>query len=678
MTDDKIKPIVTTIKELCKRCYSCVRECPAKAIRVENGQAMVIEERCIACGNCVKVCAQKAKHIEESIQDIESMFERQEKVYACLAPSFPAAFTMAKPGQIIAAIRKLGFGEVWEVAYGAELISKEYIKNYQEAQKTGKPIITTPCPAIVSYVEKYIPTLHDNLAPIVSPMIAVARAIRIKSRNKLAKTSARIVFIGPCISKKKEIHDPCLESVVDAVLTYEELVKMFYRAGIVPGELSESSFDGPRCYLGRTYPITGGLLKAAGLSTDVLDNHTVVAEGKERVIEVLNEIAQGRSKAQFFDLLFCEGCINGPMMLNDLGVVARKEQLVNYINEQNRFTTQRAVIESIDEFDYLDLGRSFSKQNLVLYEPSEEEIKKVLKTMRKESMDQQLNCGACGYRTCKEKAIAVCQGLAEPEMCLPYLIDELQSTCQRLEISHHDLAEAQQRLLQTEKLASMGQLSAGVAHEINNPLGTILLYSHILIKELKESDQKRKDLELIVKEANRCKEIVRGLLDFARQSRVSKAENDIGSIINEIYLLTSNNMKEVNVVKRVEKDLPKICLDKNQIMQALINLVNNSIDAVPKGGEVKLYARLNDRKDSIEIQISDNGTGIAKENLSKLFTPFFTTKEMGKGTGLGLAITYGIIKMHSGTIIVDSELGKGTTFTITLPLVRAEKQVLQN
>jgi len=188
--------IVTTIPEKCKRCYTCVRECPAKAIKVEHGQAMVIEERCIACGNCVKVCAQKAKRIADSIAEVQRMLDAHERVFACLAPSFPAAFWPTRPGKIVAAARKLGFEQVWEVAFGAELISREYNKLFKEAQRTGRRVIATPCPAIVTFVEKYMPALHDALAPIVSPMIATARAIR-----KRHGSDVRIVFIGPCIAK---------------------------------------------------------------------------------------------------------------------------------------------------------------------------------------------------------------------------------------------------------------------------------------------------------------------------------------------------------------------------------------------------------------------------------------------------------------------------------------------
>ena len=663
--------IVTTIPEKCKRCYTCVRECPAKAIKVEGGQAMVIEERCIACGNCVKVCAQKAKLIEDSIAGVKVLLKGEQRVFACLAPSFPAAFHSTRPGKIVAAVRELGFDDVWEVAFGAELISVEYAKLFKEAQRTGRTVIATPCPAIVAYVEKFVPALHEYLAPIVSPMIAAARAIRQRHADE-----ARIVFIGPCIAKKNEIRDPCVEGIVDSVLSFRELADMIREAGIVPGELAESGFDSPRCHVGRTFAISGGLLKTAGLSADILENDILITEGKARVLDVLRELAEGKSQARFFDVLFCEGCINGPKMLSELSVFARKDIIADYVNEQSRYTTQKDLAEAAAEFGGLDLSRGFTRQNLKLRQPTEAEIAEALRQMKKFAPDDQLNCGACGYPNCREKAIAVCQGLAEPEMCLPYLVEELEATCDRLQQSHAELESAQQQLLRTERLASMGQLSAGVAHEINNPLGTVLLYSHLLLKQLKDGDPARDDLQMIVGEATRCKGIVRGLLDFARQSRVSKAPTDLETLIGEALASTAPRAEreQVRLARDTEGRLPMMMIDGPQIRQMVLNLIENAIDATAGGGEVRIGAHVCDTGNAVMIEVSDTGCGIPEEHLSKLFTPFFTTKEIGRGTGLGLAIAYGVVKMHSGDIAVESEVGKGTTFRVQLPVGRQEDE----
>jgi two-component system, NtrC family, sensor kinase len=663
--------IVTTIPEECRRCYTCVRECPVKAIKVEGGQAVVIKERCIACGNCLKVCAQNAKWIRDSTGSAKELLASGRRIFACLAPSFPAAFADVAPGKVIAAVRALGFHEVWEVAFGAELTSREYTRFFEEAQRADRRVIASPCPAIVAYIEKYLPELCDALAPVVSPMIAVGKAIR-----QLHGPDVGVVFIGPCVAKKNEIRDPAVAGVVDCVLTNDELVRMLDEAGIALQELQESGFDGPRSYLGRAFPISGGLLKSAGLSTDILENDIVITEGKDRVLAALKELAQGQGDAHFFDVLFCEGCINGPKMLNDLSVFARQQILARHINEQNRYTTQKELAESLAEFSEVDLHRTFQCQSLVLPQPSEEEIAEALASMKKLAPEDQLDCGACGYPTCREKAIAICQGLAEGEMCLPYIVEELEATCGQLQESHEELVAAQQRLVQSERMASMGQLSAGVAHELNNPLGTVLIYSHMLLRQISEEDTTHTDLQMIVNEAMRCKKIVRSLLDFARESRVSKVPTDMGGIIEDIRDIMASRAEEehVRLTATVEGNLPVMNIDGDQVKQLIINLVGNGIDAIEKpGGQVDVRARVWDEE--VVIEVSDNGQGIAPENLSKLFTPFFTTKELGKGTGLGLAIAYGIIKMHSGDISAESEVGKGTTFTVRLP-VHCDAQVL--
>ncbi len=685
--------VVSTIPEKCKRCYVCVRECPAKAIKVVRGQATVIEELCIACGNCVKVCAQKAKRIEDSTGFVKRLLEEaamqkalqapsarraptpSAHVVAALAPSFPAAFHPADPGTVIAALRRLGFSDVWEVAFGAELISREYARLFKEALATGRSVISTPCPAIVSYVRKFMPHLHGLLAPIVSPMVAVARAIRAEFG-----ADTRVVFIGPCIAKKNEIRDPAVRGAVDAVLTFEELQKMLLEAGVRSEELKPSGFDGPACYLGRSISISGGLLRSAGLNTDILENTVLITEGKDRVLAVLREIAEGRTRAHLFDLLFCEGCINGPKMTNDLSIFARKELLADYIVERNRYTVHRELVETLAEYGRVDLNRGFGEAAVVLPQPTAAAVLEALKAMRKFDPEDELNCGSCGYPTCRDKAVAVCQGLAEAEMCLPYLVEELGG---RLAQSTQELTSAQSRLLQTERLASMGQISAGVAHEINNPLSTILLYSHMLLKKAREGDPNREDIQMIVSEATRCRTIMRGLLDFARHSRVEKQPTDLANLIREVVADMSLKVQEVPIRVHGElgAGLPWVCLDAVQVRQMLVNLVQNGIDAMTKTsgedairgeGEVVVSAVGQPAgagpTETVEIRVRDTGCGIAKEHISEIFTPFFTTKQLGKGTGLGLSIVYGVVKMHSGDITIESEEGRGTTFVIRLPV----------
>jgi two-component system NtrC family sensor kinase len=231
------------------------------------------------------------------------------------------------------------------------------------------------------------------------------------------------------------------------------------------------------------------------------------------------------------------------------------------------------------------------------------------------------------------------------------------------------LHRTQQELLHAEKLASMGQLAAGVAHEINNPLGTILLFSDMIYKEAPEDDPRRDDLKMIINETTRCKAIVADLLNFARQQEVLAQETDIHALLEKIMegVRLQPIFNKVEFVRQFDPALPLIQADPGQLQQVFINLLNNAAEAMEGGGIITLATRPVD-SNWVEIKVTDTGCGIPEENLGKLFIPFFTTKPPGKGTGLGLSIVYGIVKMHRGQITIQSQVGKGTTFTITLPV----------
>jgi len=289
--------------------------------------------------------------------------------------------------------------------------------------------------------------------------------------------------------------------------------------------------------------------------------------------------------------------------------------------------------------------------------------------MGKKSPEDELNCGACGYDTCHEHAVAIYKGLAENEMCLPYSIDRLKDTVRELACSNEQLANTQEALMHSERLASMGQLAAGVAHEVNNPLGVVLMYAHMLLEEAGDNNVAREDLKMIVEQADRCKKIVSRLLHFARQNKVVLQSANLASLVRKT--LRSFPMPE-NVQCRVEiqADDTQASIDIDQIAQVLVNLITNAVDAMPEGG--RLTVAISGDPEKLVFAVSDSGIGISRENIGKVFEPFFTTKQIGKGTGLGLAVTYGIVKMHRGNITVESNADPakgavGTTFTVTLP-----------
>jgi two-component system NtrC family sensor kinase len=231
-----------------------------------------------------------------------------------------------------------------------------------------------------------------------------------------------------------------------------------------------------------------------------------------------------------------------------------------------------------------------------------------------------------------------------------------------------ELRKTENQLIQSDKVASLGKLAAGVAHEINSPLTGVLTYSSLLLKAKKEGDPEREDLEVIVNETNRCKKIVKGLLDFARQTAPQKTLSDINEVIEKSIDLVAHqaSMQNVKIEKKIKPDLPKTMLDVGQIQQVFINILLNAIEAMPQGGTLTVSSGIQD--EVAAIQFTDTGIGIPKEILPKILDPFFTTKEQGKGTGLGLSVSYGIIERHRGKLEVKSKVGEGTTFTVKLPI----------
>ncbi len=240
----------------------------------------------------------------------------------------------------------------------------------------------------------------------------------------------------------------------------------------------------------------------------------------------------------------------------------------------------------------------------------------------------------------------------------------------RVEERTQELKRTQEQLVQSEKLASLGKLAAGIAHEINNPLTGILTYSSLLLKENKENPQMKEDLEVIVNETTRCRKIVKGLLEFARQTEPSKSPADINKVLEETLSLLENQalFHNIKVEKKLKENLPTVMMDTDQIKQVFMNIIINAAEAMSQGGTLTIQSDSDPQKKFTEVSFIDTGPGIPEENLSKIFDPFFTTKRSGKGTGLGLSVSYGIIQRHDGFLEVTSQLGKGSTFTVKLPL----------
>jgi iron only hydrogenase large subunit-like protein/nitrogen-specific signal transduction histidine kinase len=648
--------LVYTIKELCRTCYTCVRECPAKAIRIVGGQAEVIDDRCIACGNCTKVCSQGAKVFLNTADRVAKLLENEPKVAAIVAPSFPAEFFDLPDHKVLSGmIRALGFEYVAEVSFGADLVADRYKKLVSENKNF---YISSDCPSIVNYVKFYHPGLVDNLAPVVSPMVAMSRVIREKYG-----IDTRIVFIGPCIAKKAE------SAEIDEAITFTELREMFLERGIDAENVSRADFDPPIGGRGAIFPVARGLLQTAKISDNAITGNIIAAEGRIDFQGALKEFEAGLIKNQHMELLCCEGCIMGPGLSKNGRQYNRRSLVSSYASSKREYIDSEIWQKAFDEFADIDLEAHYKPDDHRVEDLDEKEVNEVLVRMGKKTKKDQLDCGACGYETCIEHAIAIKKGIAEVEMCLPYTIEKLHKSVKDLALTNEKLSSMKQALKQSEKLAHMGQLSAGIAHELNNPLGVVIMYSNILLEESKPGEPFSEDLKLIVEQAARCKKIVGGLLNFARKNQVNHQLVSIKDLVN-------HSLESLIVPEKITINIMDLCtnpeamLDTEQMMQVLTNLVKNAFDAIP--GEGKITIRLEDTLSDVLITISDTGTGIREEDRAKIFEPFFTTKGIGHGTGLGLATAYGIVKMHKGQITAESNNDPakgptGTSFKIILP-----------
>ncbi len=649
--------LVYTIKELCRTCYTCVRECPARAIRIVGGQAEVIDDRCVACGNCTKVCSQGAKVFTNTVDLVRKLIEKGGKVAAIVAPSFPAEFhDVTDHRKIVGMIRALGFSYVSEVSFGADLVAHRYYNLVSETHV--KNYISSDCPAIVTFIRFYHPDLTDNLIPVVSPMVAMTRVMRRKYGEDLP-----VVFIGPCVAKKAE------NAEVDVAITFLELREMLDASGIKPESVVPSEFDPPLGGRGAIFPVTRGLLQTAGANDDAISGNIIAAEGRIDFQEAIKEFEEGMIGNQHLELLCCEGCIMGPGMSKGGKQYNRRALVSNYAQQKMASLNMEEWRKELEIYDKLDLNAGFRAEDKRRMTAEDEEVQKVFASMGKLTSKDHLNCGACGYDTCYDHAIAIVRGFAEEEMCLPYSIEKLHKSVRELALSNAKLTTMQNALKQSEKLAHMGQLSAGIAHELNNPLGVVIMYSNILLDETSSEDPVRQDLQLIVEQAARCKKIVAGLLNFARKNQVNHQDLDIRKLTEQSVagVVFPDNVKAV-IIDRTTN--PDAAIDSEQMTQVLTNLFKNAIDAMPDGGTLEIY--LEDTVSDVIFNVSDTGTGIKEEDKGKIFEPFYTTKGLGKGTGLGLATSYGIVKMHKGQITVETNADPsngptGTKFRIILP-----------
>ena len=401
----------------CKNCYKCLRSCPVKAIKFENEQATIDEERCIECGHCLTICPQNAREIKSDLDTVKKAINCGKKVIVSIAPSF-AGFFDVQQGKVVSALKRLGFSIIEETAVGAEIVSELY--NEYIVDNKQDVYITTSCPSANYLVEKYFKEIIPYLIPVVSPMIAHGKLLK----KKFGQDSF-VVFIGPCLAKKSEFDSYSKDNIIDAVLTFDELNCWTSELGIEINELEEEKFNYNPYSKGQGFPLGGGIIEAMGEKVQDSKLTVITVSGMEECIEVFNSVQNGDLKGVLIEASACKGsCIGGPVMIkNGENYYTKLRRVRKYINSRKNYNDPM----NTEIPKNINFHREFTEKLVEKIMATEEEIIAIMKKMGKIELKDELNCGVCGYNTCRAKAQAIFEGMAETNMCLHYMRTKAES-----------------------------------------------------------------------------------------------------------------------------------------------------------------------------------------------------------------------------------------------------------
>ncbi|HNY14145.1 MAG TPA: [Fe-Fe] hydrogenase large subunit C-terminal domain-containing protein [Bacteroidales bacterium] len=504
-----LKPVLRIDDDKCRNSYSCVRVCPVNAIEVrpQKDHPTILSNRCIGCGLCYISCSPKAIEFRDSKEEVKDLLRSGKKVVALIEPSIASEFDdITDFRKFVAMIRKLGFNYVHEVSFGVDLIAANYADLFSKAE--GKYYITANCPSVVKMVEKFHPEMTTNLAPLVSPMIATAMVVK-----KLYGDDVAAVQIGPCIDAKDEALLYDSGKLISGVLTFIELRQLFEEFNIQERTVKMSDFDPPYGYWGALYPVPAGIIQAAGIKRDMLSGRVITASGREDVLEAIHDFDKSIDTINHhFNLFFCHGCLLGPGMENH-NEKFRRRALVSRYTEKRISTLDRDQWQkNMDKFLKLDFSRSFVPDDQRIPEPPEEAIIEVLKIVGKNDPEEELNCGACGYMSCRDFASTVAKGLAVPEMCHTFNLRNKQEYIETLRQTNRKLAETKKALKESEELALREKEMAQSASDmLNNMLDKLPNGVVIADNNLKILHSNRGFINIIGEDARAISEVIPGL-----------------------------------------------------------------------------------------------------------------------------------------------------------------------
>ena len=396
----------------CKHCYKCVRNCEVKAIMIKDGRAEIMPEKCILCGTCLQICPQSAKKLVSDLSKVKGYLLSGQKVVVSIAPSYMGLLKYKTLGQVKVALKRLGFADVRETSEGAVLVTEEYTRLLQEGKMEN--IITTCCPSVNDLIEIYYPQLVPYLAPVVSPMIAHGRLLK-----KEYGQDTKVVFLGPCIAKKKESQDPRHDNCIDAVLNFGEIQSWLKDEDICIENCEDDPFERINPKVNRLYPVTNGVINSVMATEGRVDSYRkFYVHGTKSCIDLCESMSRGEIKGCFIEINNCAGgCIQGPTVEDDTISRFKVKMDMEDAVKKDPVDSKTVAQMLVD----VDMEKNFVDRSAREPMPTEEQIRAILKETGKNRPEDELNCGACGYPTCREKAIAVFQKKAELNMCIPFM-----------------------------------------------------------------------------------------------------------------------------------------------------------------------------------------------------------------------------------------------------------------
>jgi len=610
-----MEPLLKINSETCIACYACVRACPVKAIRVQTDKIKpeIIPERCIGCGSCVASCGPGAIEVRNSKNELRKLLEAGKNVAALVDPSIAGEFPdITDYRKFVQMLRELGFAYIHEVAFGVDLVARAYNELFKKSK--GKYYIMSNDPVTVSFVEKYSPALVPNLAPILPPVAAAAMVVQ-----KIAGEEVVQVYISPLIASKDEIRRFEGESRIDLAITFVELRELFLDANIHETDLEYSDFDDPLGFKGSFFPVANGIIQAAGIEEELHKTPVITVEG-EGMIEAVREFEENIGTIKHHFNLFYKEFLMGRGTSAGGKRFLRQSQLIKYVQKRLKTLDRYAWEASITEYASLNLERSFKVDDQSLPIPSESQLNQILEEIGQQNPSD-VGCGACGYRSCTDFAVAIAQGLAIPEMCNTYASRNRQDHIQSLKISNEKLAQAQEALKQSERLAQKEKNAAREASEIVrrmlHKLPSMVVICDMNLKIIQTNDS---FIALLGDDAREINEVVPGLAGADLKTLLPfNFYNLFNYVLEHNESITNRDIRHEGKILNVSV----FVIEKDKIVGAVIR--DMSAPEVQKEEVVKRLNEVIDKNLSLAQQIGfilGEGTSEAERMLNSIIESY--------------------------------------------------------